>query len=115
MNKKKPLKPQPKKVVAPPKKERDYYLIFLWAIIAIISIIRYRLISLPLERDEGEYAYIGSLFLHGVAPFKDAYSMKLPGTSLMYAILMFIFGQTNTGVHLGLLFINAGTMFIMYT
>ena len=115
MNKKKTAKPQPKKVAAIQKPERDYYLIFLCIIIALVSGIRYRLISLPFERDEGEYAYIGSLFLHGVAPFKDAYSMKLPGTSLMYAILMFIFGQSNTGVHLGMLFVNAATMYFLYT
>lgn len=41
--------------------------------------------------------------------------MKLPGTSFMYAILMFIFGQTSTGIHIGLLFLNAATMYILYT
>ncbi len=120
MSKKKPLKPLPKKanttqpkVAGKPK--RDYTLIFLWVIIGIVSIIRYRLIAVPFERDEGEYGYIGNLFLHGVAPFKDAYSMKLPGTSFMYAIFMLIFGHTNSGVHLGLLFMNAATMYFLYT
>jgi Dolichyl-phosphate-mannose-protein mannosyltransferase len=112
--KKKPIKQQPAKVAAPPQKKRDYFLIFGWIVIAIVSIIRYRLISVPLERDEGEYAYIGSLFLHGVAPFKGAYSMKLPGTPFMYAILMFIFGHTNSGIHLGMIFINAATMYLLY-
>ncbi len=40
--------------------------------------------------------------------------MKLPGTPFMYAIFMFVFGHTNTGVHLGLLFINAGTMYFLF-
>lgn len=70
MNKKKSIKQQPEKVAVHQKPKRDYYLVFLCTLIAIISIIRYRLSSLPLERDEGEYAYIGSLFLHGVAPLK---------------------------------------------
>lgn len=109
------MKQQPKKVAPPQKPQRDYCLFFLWIIIAIVSIIRYRLINVPFERDEGEYAYIGSLFLHGVAPFKNAYSMKLPGTSFMYAILMFIFGRSNSGVHLGLLFVNATTMYLLYS
>jgi hypothetical protein len=115
VSKKKPLKQQPKKVATPPKKERDYNLIFIWVAIAIVSLIRYRLITIPFERDEGEYSYIGSLFLHGIAPFKDAYSMKLPGTSSMYAVLMLIFGHSNSGVHLGMVFINAATMFLLYS
>jgi hypothetical protein len=114
VSRKKPLKQQPKKGATPQKPERNYYLIFIGVAIAIISIIRYRLVTIPFERDEGEYAYIGSLLMHGVAPFKDAYSMKLPGTPFMYAVLMLIFGHSNTGVHLGLLFVNAATMYLLY-
>lgn len=108
------MKAQPKKVAVPQKPQRDYHLILMWIVIAVISIIRYRLISVPFERDEGEYAYIGSSFLHGIAPFKDAYSMKLPGTSFMYAIFMLFFGHSNSGVHLGLIFVNATTMYFLY-
>jgi len=124
VDKKKPSKQLPKKAVPPKKSLKDatgppsrfdYYLIFLWIIIAVVSIIRYRLISVPFERDEGEYGYIGSLFLHGIAPFKDAYSMKLPGTSFMYAVLILIFGHTNSGVHLGMVFVNATTMYLLFT
>jgi len=121
VDKKKNIKQAPKKATASArtelatlKKQPDYYIIFLWIMIGIVSMIRYRLISVPFERDEGEYGYIGNLFLHGIAPFKNAYSMKLPGTSFMYAILMSIFGHTNNGVHLGLLFLNAATMYFLY-
>jgi hypothetical protein len=96
------------------KPNRDYSIIFLWLIIGIVSLIRYRLVAVPFERDEGEYGYIGNLFLHGIAPFKDAYTMKLPGTSFMYSIFMLIFGHTNTGVHLGVIFMNATTMYFLY-
>jgi hypothetical protein len=48
--------------------------LWVWAlvllIILIVGVIRARLLSLPLERDEGEYAYTGQLLLQGVAPFK---------------------------------------------
>ena len=40
--------------------------------------------------------------------------MKLPGTSLMYGIFMFIFGRTATGIHWGFLFMNAATMYLLY-
>ncbi|HEY6071105.1 MAG TPA: hypothetical protein VIU85_07010, partial [Chthoniobacterales bacterium] len=55
---------------------------------------RIRLAGLPLERDEGEYAYAGQLILQSIAPYKLAYTMKFPGTAAAYAVLMSIFGQS---------------------
>jgi len=91
-------------------KRFDYYLIALGVVIICISFIRFRLINVPLERDEGEYAYFGKLILDGIAPFKEAYSMKLPGTYGMYALIMEVFGRNIYGIHLGLLLINAATI-----
>ena len=63
---------------------------WVWALvllmIVVVGILRARLLALPLERDEGEYAYTGQLLLQGVAPFKLAYTMKLPGTTIAYAL-----------------------------
>jgi len=69
---------------------------------------------MPLERDEGEYAYAGQLFLHGVPPGQLAYTMKLPGTHAAYAMLMLLFGQTCAGVHTGFLVVNCATIVILY-
>jgi hypothetical protein len=69
-----------------------------------------RLLGIPLERDEGEYAYAGQLILQGIPPCNLAYNMKFPGTYAAYAAIMSIFGQTITGIHLGLLLINAATV-----
>ena len=74
--------------------------------VAVALFARIRLLGLPLERDEGEYAYIGQLLLHGIPPYKLAYSMKFPGTSIAYALLMSIFGDSINGIHLGLILIN---------
>ena len=76
--------------------------------------VRIRLLSFPLERDEGEYAYAGQLIMHGIAPFRYCYSMKLPGTAAAYALFTAIFGQTAVGVHLGLLLVNAATTVLVY-
>src|SRR3982074_2873328 len=91
-----------------------------WGIVLLIILItgavRIRLLGLPLERDEGEYAYAGQLLLHGIPPYKLAYSMKFPGTSMAYAILMSIFGDSITGIHLALVLINlltAGLIFFL--
>ena len=47
-------------------------------VIALAIAIRLRLLGVPLERDEGEYAYAGQLMLEGIPPYKLAYTMKFP-------------------------------------
>src|SRR5712691_1623430 len=68
--------------------------------LSVVVFARIRLLGLPLERDEGEYAYTGQLILHGVPPYRLAYSMKFPGTAGVYALLMLVFGQSTTGIHI---------------
>jgi 4-amino-4-deoxy-L-arabinose transferase-like glycosyltransferase len=92
----------------------DYHLIGLVIVILAVSLIRLRLLQVPLERDEGEYAYFGKLIMDGIAPYKQAYNMKLPGTYFMYAFIMEIFGKSTLGIHLGLLFLNATTIVFFY-
>ncbi|MBF0320473.1 MAG: glycosyltransferase family 39 protein [Nitrospirae bacterium] len=86
-----------------------YWSFFILTIIAVLYI-RIRLLGIPLERDEGEYAYMGQLISQGIIPYKDAYSMKLPGSAFMYYLIMSVFGQTITGIHLGLMAINFGVL-----
>ncbi|TSA15918.1 hypothetical protein D4R75_14180 [bacterium] len=89
---------------------------FLFVVLAIafVAIVRIRLLNVPLERDEGEYAYMGQLILDGIPPYSQAYNMKLPGIYFLYALVMFVFGQTDTGIHLGLLFFNVASIVLMY-
>jgi hypothetical protein len=86
----------------------------LLLVIAVFGLIRWHLRNIPLERDEGEYAYAGQLMLHGVSPYASLYSMKLPGTFAAYAAILAIFGQTIAGIHLGLLVINAATTLLVF-
>jgi 4-amino-4-deoxy-L-arabinose transferase-like glycosyltransferase len=92
------------------------YLALLFPILVFVTVafVRIRLLSVPLERDEGEYAYMGQLLLKGIAPFTHAYSMKLPGVSFIYAFFMFLFGQTPFAIHLGLLIVNALCVYLVY-
>ena len=82
--------------------------------VVLIAIVRIRLLNMPLERDEGEYAYVGQLMLSGVPPYLLAYSMKLPGIYVAYALVMAVFGQTAAGIHLGLLLVNAANTVLMF-
>ena len=83
-------------------------------VVAAVVAIRIHLLGIPLERDEGEYAYAGQLMLQGIPPYKLAYNMKFPGTYAAYALSMSIFGQTITGVHLGLLLVNVAAIIIIF-
>jgi 4-amino-4-deoxy-L-arabinose transferase-like glycosyltransferase len=90
-----------------------------WWILFVIAVgitvaIRIRFLEIPLERDEGEYAYAGQLILEGLPPYQLAYNMKFPGTYAAYALLMSVFGQTTAGVHLGLLTVNAVSVALVY-
>lgn len=92
---------------------------FAWWTLAIfvfglVLAIRIRLLAIPLERDEGEYAYAGQLIMQGIPPYKLAYNMKFPGTYAAYAAVMSLFGQTPFGIHLGLLLVNAATVALVF-
>ena len=103
-----------------PKQARyqNVFRLALWllfgATLVAVTCARIRLLGLPLERDEGEYAYTGQLLLQGIPPYKLAYSMKFPGTAASYALLMSIFGDTTTGIHLGLIVINLVTVGLIF-
>ena len=68
------------------------YLLLLFVLVFNFAI-RWHLRDMPLERDEGEYAYAGQLILQGVPPYELAYNMKFPGVYFAYAALMAVFGQ----------------------
>lgn len=89
-------------------------IILLVFIIALAALLRSGLLSVPLERDEGEYAYTAQLILQGIPPYAEAYSMKMPGIYGVYAVLLTVFGKTHTGIHLGLLVVNLVTIFLLF-
>ena len=83
-------------------------------LVLLTAALRIHTFPIPLERDEGEYAYAGQLMLDGVAPYDIAYNMKLPGTYAAHALNMAIFGQTIGGVHAGLLIWNAIAILLIF-
>jgi 4-amino-4-deoxy-L-arabinose transferase-like glycosyltransferase len=89
-----------------------------WLTLALVVLgaatVRYRLADVPLERDEGEYAYAGQLILEGLAPYQHVYNRKLPGIYAAYAVILATFGRTARAVHLALLCVNALTIVLLY-
>ena len=97
-----------------PSRKRAWALVLLLAVVALVIGVRLRLLDVPLERDEGEYAYLGQLMLDGVPPYQAAFNMKLPGTYEAYALIMALFGQTAVGIHLGLLGVDLASIALLY-
>jgi 4-amino-4-deoxy-L-arabinose transferase-like glycosyltransferase len=95
---------------------RSYYAawIALLLVILLTAALRVRLLDVPLERDEGEYAYAAQLMLDGVPPYELAYNMKMPGIYAAYALVIALFGQTHVSVHIGLLLVNAATILLLF-
>ena len=95
-------------------KSRNAWYAGLILLVLLAVLVRIRLLALPLERDEGEFAYAGQLMLQGIPPYKLAFNMKMPGIYAAYAVLMAIFGESQSGIHLGFLFVNLGTLVLLF-
>jgi len=74
--------------------------------LVIAVVVRLRFLDMPLERDEGEYAYIAQLLLRGIPPYAEAYTMKFPGTPLAYALAFFVAGPSLGAIRGALLVAN---------
>jgi hypothetical protein len=100
------------------RQARHYHRYWAWTALVVIVLlaaaVRVRLLDAPLERDEGEYAYAGQLILRRIAPYDQVYNMKMPGIYAAYALILAVFGQTHTGIHVGLLIINAATILLLF-
>ncbi len=86
----------------------------LLAVLVVTSAVRVRLLDVPLERDEGEYAYTAQLLLDGHAPFEGAYSLKLPGAAYMYAASFLVFSESVMAIRLGLLVVSVATALLLF-
>src|SRR5476649_2830192 len=87
---------------------------FTLAVLALVAAVRVRLLDLPIERDEGEYAYAGQLMLQGIPPYELAYNMKFPGTYAAYAVIMALFGETPAGIHFGMICVTTLTALMLF-
>jgi len=100
---------------APTRRSVDAWPLVVLAVVVVVGVVaRVRLLDVPLERDEGEFAYIGQLILQGTPPYGEAYNMKFPGTYFIYALAMAVLGQTPVGIHSALLAANLATAVFIY-
>jgi hypothetical protein len=90
-------------------------LYILGGIVLLVTVIfRLRLVHLPIDRDEGEFAYAGWRMMHGGVPYLDYYNMKMPGIYAAYALLFLVFGSTVEAIRIGLLLVNLANTFFVF-
>jgi len=71
-------------------------------------------LSLPLERDEGEYAYIAQRMIEGEIPYLDAFDQKPPAVFVVYRVAFGLFGQSIEAIHAMLYLWSAATALALF-
>ena len=94
--------------------QKNWHWVSLAAIILVIALLRIRLLSFPLERDEGEFGFVAQQILNGIPPFQETWNMKFPGTYYAYAVIIAVFGQTAESIHVGLMIVNLLTTVFLF-
>ncbi|MBX7164942.1 MAG: glycosyltransferase family 39 protein [Pirellulales bacterium] len=104
----------PPVAASPPRVVRWLPWLMVALALAFVVPLRIKFLDVPLDRDEGEFAYGGQLILGGDLPYRSLYAMKMPGIYVVYAASEALFGQTCAGVHLGHLIVNALTILMLF-
>lgn len=89
-------------------------LLILALTLLFVLFVRVNLLDIPIERDEGGFAYIGKMAMEGQLLYTELHDIKLPGLYYTYGIFMKIFGYSPTGVHTMLLIFNLGTIALLF-
>ena len=99
-------------------RSRGYPLAAGWAWFAAICVLalllRAPIATIPLERDEGEYAYTAQRWLQGDLPYRDAFDQKPPGIFVVYALIEQVGGGGPTALHWGAQFYTLGTLAVLW-
>jgi 4-amino-4-deoxy-L-arabinose transferase-like glycosyltransferase len=85
----------------------------LWLAPFIVVVVMIPLLRLPLERDEGEYAWAAEIWARGGLPYRDSFLQKPPGIILAYATFHGLFGGGPVAVHVALLAIYVATVLLV--
>ena len=71
-------------------------------------------LSLPLDRDEGEYAYIAWRMLEGDVPYRDAFDQKPPAVFAAYLAAFVLLGRSVEAIHGFALLWSAAPAWLLY-
>jgi hypothetical protein len=86
----------------------------LAVVFGVALLLRAPIAAIPLERDEGEYAYIGQRWLQGEVPYKTSFDQKPPGVFAAYAMIQLVIGTSPAALHWGMQLYTLGTLTLLY-
>jgi 4-amino-4-deoxy-L-arabinose transferase-like glycosyltransferase len=85
------------------------------SLVLIVTALRAPLLSIPLERDEGEYAYIAWRLGHNELPYRDWFDQKPPAVFFAYRVALTLPFESIRAIHfVGLLFAAASTCALFF-
>ena len=85
-------------------------LLGLSMVLAVSLLLRMLVADIPLERDEGEYAYIAQRWLLGEIPYLESFDQKPPAVFGVYAVILATIGSTPAAIHWGAQLWTLGTL-----
>ena len=85
-------------------------LLGLSLVFAVALLLRMLVADIPLERDEGEYAYIAQRWLLGEVPYRDSFDQKPPAVFGVYALILGTLGSSPAAIHWGAQLWTLGTL-----
>jgi hypothetical protein len=77
-------------------------------------LLRWPIAAIPLERDEGEYAYIAQRWLLGDVPYQASFDQKPPGVFAAYAVILRCLGNSPSTIHWGVQIYSLGTLALIF-
>jgi hypothetical protein len=99
---------------ASPRSSRLPTVASLAGVFGVALLLRVPIADIPLERDEGEYAYIAQRWLQGEIPYRDNFDQKPPGAFLAYLVFLRVFGSSPAALHWGAQVYSLGTLVFLF-
>lgn len=86
----------------------------LGAAIVVLLLFRLHAISLPLETDECNYAYIGGRLLAGDRLYEDVWDHQPPAVFVLFAAVIAVFGQSDLTFRLLAASVSVGSLVLLF-
>ncbi|BDS12615.1 ArnT family glycosyltransferase [Aureispira anguillae] len=115
---KKKLETSPKEASTNPQNAKPslftWDIILVSALVLFVLLVRFNLLSVPFERDEGGFAYMAYQMLEGKTLYSEIYEIKPPLLYLLYALFISVFGHSIEGIHMGLLVFDVAYILLLF-
>jgi hypothetical protein len=83
------------------------YRVWVWVI--LVPLLNWPAISIPFERDEGEYLWAATLMVRGRVAYRDVFLQKPPGIIAAYYALLHLTDGSAQSIHIALLILYMAT------